>query len=108
MRRRKWPVAAFAKLNRAFRPGTVLRLTKLWPHARQHGYEHGQVLLVGAYCDCCGPNLIYLFTVEGELNTTGTRDFVRAHFAVVAPSNTRRWFTFPEPWPPASVRTRVA
>jgi len=104
--RRKWSVTAFAKRNRDLRPGTVLRLVKLWPHARRRGYEHGEVFVVGPYCSYCGPDLLYLFTPRGKLTTTATRNWARAHFTIVAESNNRAWFKFPEPWPPRSARKR--
>ena len=97
---RRFGVRSFSRLNRNLRPGTILRLVKLWPYARRRGYEVGQLFLVGAYCEFCGPNQIWLFDSRGKLRTTADRSWLRAHFETVKQSSSRRWFTFPKPWPP--------
>jgi y4mF family transcriptional regulator len=41
-------------------PGSKVRLVKLWPHARKHGYEIGQTWTVGYYSRQDGLDTIWL------------------------------------------------
>ncbi len=73
-------------------PGTVLRLARLWPHARRRGREIGQEYLVGYYCRCCGRDVIWLVGLDGKYGWTADRAFIDRHFDVVALSKERSLF----------------
>jgi hypothetical protein len=79
-------------------PGTLLRLARLWPHARKKGCERGQLVRVGPYCAHCGLGLVWLFDAGGELWSTADRAWIDRHFEVVELSTTRDWYV----WPPGA------
>lgn len=64
-------------------PGTVLRLDKLWPHARKQNRERGQVYRVGYYCKCCGTDTVWLVDPEGAYSWSADRPFIDKHFSVI-------------------------
>lgn len=70
-------------------PKTVLRLTKLWPHARKQGREIGQIYRVGYYCPHCGRDTIWLVDPNGIYNWTADREFVERFFEVITASQER-------------------
>ncbi len=70
-------------------PGSVVRLKKLWPHARKHGREVGQVYRLGYYCRHCGPTVVWLVDTNGEYNWTVDHDFIARFFEVVEESKER-------------------
>jgi len=71
------------------RPLTVLRLKKLWPHARKHGHAIGQIYRVGYYCKDCGVHTIWLVDNAGSYNWTVDQKFVDNFFEIVQPSHER-------------------
>ena len=73
-------------------PRTILRLSKLWPHARKHGRERGQVYRVGYYCRCCGRDTIWLVDRNGAYNWTADHEFIERFFEVVELSRERSLF----------------
>ncbi|MEO0588359.1 MAG: hypothetical protein AAF078_12055 [Planctomycetota bacterium] len=78
-----------AHLPKPIPPRTVLRLVKLWPHARKQGREVGQVYRVGYYCRGCGRDTVWLVNRKGEYSWTADRDFIERHFKVVELSRER-------------------
>lgn len=70
-------------------PRNILRLAKLWPHARKQGHERGQIYRVGYYCRHCGLETIWFVAAEGQSNWTADREFVRRHFEIVELSSER-------------------
>jgi len=75
--------------TRPIPPRTVLKLRRLWPHARRHGREVGQTYRVGYYCRSCGTETIWLVGADGRYNWTADRPFVSRFFDVVETSNER-------------------
>lgn len=73
-------------------PLTVLRLEKLWPHARKQGKEIGQIYRVGYYCKDCGKDTIWLVDAQGNYGWTVDFEFVKAHFKLIARSKKRSIF----------------
>jgi hypothetical protein len=71
------------------RPLTVLRLKRLWPQARKHGHEIGQIYRVGYYCKNCGLNVIWLVDSDGTYDWTADQEFVDRFFEIVEPSRER-------------------
>lgn len=69
--------------KRPLRPRTVLRLAKLWPHARKQGREVGQIYRVGYCCKDCGSNVIWLVDEAGSYNWTADHQFVARFFEVI-------------------------
>ena len=70
-------------------PLTVLRLKKLWPHARKQGKEKGQIYRIGYYCKNCGTDTIWLVDEKGEYGWTADREFVDNYFEILKLSNER-------------------
>ena len=70
-------------------PLTVLRLDRLWPHARKQGRENGQIYRVGYYCKSCGIKTIWLVDSTGDYNWTADLPFIKKHFSVLTPSKER-------------------
>ena len=70
-------------------PRTVLRLVKLWPHARKQGREIGQVYRVGYYCRHCSSDVVWLVNAEGEYKWTSDHAFIESHFQLLELSNER-------------------
>lgn len=77
------------KLPNPIPPRTVLRLSKLWPHARKQGRERGQVYRVGYYCRHCGRDVVWLVDDDGHYNWTADREFIERHFEVLEVSRER-------------------
>src|SRR5207245_6099180 len=55
-------------MRRPFRPNTVLRIKRLWPHARGKGHERGQLYRVGYYSRQDGLDCVWLVNSHGEYN----------------------------------------
>jgi hypothetical protein len=70
-------------------PRTILRLTKLWPHARKQGRERGQIYRVGYYCRHCGPTIVWLVDRNGNYKWTAARQFIDRFFEIVELSSER-------------------
>jgi hypothetical protein len=70
-------------------PRTVLRLVRLWPHARKQGREVGQIYRVGYYCRDCGPRIVELVNSQGEYKWTADHEFIERHFQLVELSDER-------------------
>lgn len=70
-------------------PRTVLRLAKLWPHAREQGREIGQVYRVGYYCRGCGPGIVELVNAAGEYKWTADHEFIERYFELIELSDER-------------------
>lgn len=100
--------AQFRRRVRPCLPGTILELKRLWPAARKRGYERGQQFVVGPYCSGCGTRLIYIYRMDGSLDCTADRRWLRDSFEIVEPSTSRSLYTFPQPWPPRGQRRRPA
>jgi hypothetical protein len=90
----------FRRRVRPYLPGTVLELTRLWPRARNNGYERGQRFLVGPYCSGCGHKVIWLCRADRSVEMTADRRFLKDHFEIVVEGSSRFLYTFPKPWPP--------
>jgi len=73
-------------------PLTVLRLTKLWPHARKQGHEKGDVWRVGYYSKQDGLDCIWLVDKDGKYDWTAEADWIRDQFEVVQTSSDRNYF----------------
>jgi hypothetical protein len=76
-------------MKRPLPPRTVLRLVKLWPHARNQGREVGQIYRVGYYCRGCGPRIVELVNTKGEYKWTADHEFIERHFELVEVSRGR-------------------
>jgi len=64
-------------------PRTVLRLKKLWPHARKQGHEIGDIRRVGYYSSQDGLDCIWLVDNDGKYNWTADHDWVFEKFEIV-------------------------
>ena len=73
-------------------PKTVLRLAKLWPHARKQGHEIGEIRRVGYYTPEDGLDCIWLVDDLGRYNWTADHMWVRQHFEVVECSDENDMF----------------
>ena len=68
-------------------PLSVVRIRKLWPHARKQGREIGQVYRVGYYCKDCGTEDIWLVDENGNYSWTVDLDFIENFFEIIEESN---------------------
>ena len=68
-------------------PKTVIKITKLWPHARKHGHEIGQVWRVGYYSKKDGLDIIWLVDEKGGYSWTIEEAFLKKYFEVVRTSS---------------------
>jgi len=72
-----------------YKPLTVLRIIKLWPHARKKGHEVGQIYRIGYYSKQDGLELIWLVDDNGEYNWTADNEFIDKYFEIIEPSKER-------------------
>jgi hypothetical protein len=70
-------------MNRPIPPKSVVKLVKLWPHARRHGYEVGQSWRVGYYIHNDGLDVIWLVDEDGNYCETVDHDWLEKHFEIV-------------------------
>ena len=70
-------------------PLTVLRLDRLWPHARKQGRDKGQIYRIGYYCKGCGTKTIWLVDSTGDYNWTADLPFIKKHFCILELSKER-------------------
>jgi hypothetical protein len=68
-------------------PRSVLRLIKLWPHARKKGHEVGEIWRVGYYSKQDGLDCIWLVNTEGVYDWTSDHDWLYRKFEVLSLSN---------------------
>lgn len=73
-------------------PKTLLKLVKLWPHARKHGREIGQLYRVGYYSRRDGLEIVWLVDANGSYNWTAELPFIHQHFEIVGKSKERSWY----------------
>lgn len=76
-------------MNKLLPPLTVLRLERLWPHARKQGREKGQIYGVGYYCKGCGVDTIWLVDEHGDYNWAADLAFTAKYFKIMKPSKER-------------------
>ncbi len=72
-----------------YKPRSVVRLKKLWPHARKQGREIGQIFRIGYYCKDCGVDTVWLVDTGGEYSWTGDIEFLDEFFELLEDSRER-------------------
>jgi hypothetical protein len=70
-------------------PRTVLRLKRLWPHARKKGHEIGEIRRVGYYSPQDGLEVVWLVNNNGDYNWTADYDWIKKHFEILELSKER-------------------
>jgi hypothetical protein len=101
-------------------PGSVVRLKKLWPHARQQGHEKGEIWRIGYYSEQDGLDVIWMVNSEGEYDWTVDHEWLHDKFEIMKVSDEDDFFGInrsplgpcrnkseqhPLSEPPSSVRT---
>jgi hypothetical protein len=81
----------------AYPPLTVLRLKKLWPHARRQGHERGEIWRVGYYSKQDGLECIWLVDKKGEYCWTADAKWISEVFEVVRASKEKDVFGLRRP-----------
>jgi hypothetical protein len=76
-------------MRKVLPPKTMIRLIKLWPHARKQGRDKGQIYRVGYYCKSCGTDTIWLVDKKGEYGWTVDREFIEKYFEIIELSKER-------------------
>jgi len=71
------------KKTKPLPPGTILRLAKLWPHARKKGHEIGEIRQVGYYSRQDGLDCVWLVDDKGRYNWSADQKWVLDKFEVV-------------------------
>ena len=69
-------------------PRSVIRLVRLWPHARKR-HDVGEIWRIGYYCRCCGPSIIQLADERGNYTWTIDEAFLHRHFEIMKHSGER-------------------
>lgn len=64
-------------------PKSIIRLVKLWPHARKRGFEIGQTWRIGYYSPQDGLDVVWLVDSHGDDGQTGDHAWIEKHFEVV-------------------------
>jgi len=70
-------------MKRPLPPKSVVKLIRLWPHARRQGYEVGQTWRIGYYSRSDGLDVIWLVDAAGEYSQTGDHDWIEKYFEVI-------------------------
>ena len=73
-------------------PNTLLRLERLWPHARRQGREIGQLYRVGYYSRQDGLDCVWLVDAKGGYSWTADHAFIAQHFEIVRLSKERSMY----------------
>ena len=77
---------------KTLRPNTVLRLNRLWPHARKQGHEIGELRRVGYYSPRHGLDSVWLVDSKGNYNWWADHAWIEKHFEVVKHSNEKAFY----------------
>ena len=64
-------------------PRSILRIKKLWPHARKQGHEKGAIRRVGYYSIQDGLDCVWLVDSEGNYNWTIDHEELYDKFEVI-------------------------
>ena len=70
-------------------PKTVLRLIRLFPHAKKKGHHIGETRRVGYYSKKDGLDVIWLVDNSGEYTWTADHSWVMNHFEIIDSSTNR-------------------
>ncbi len=84
-------------MKRPLPPQSIVKLVRLWPHARKHGYEVGQTWRVGYYSRQDGLDVIWLVDAGGEYCQTAVHDWIEKHFEVIYLSDEKSVFGIRRP-----------
>lgn len=64
-------------------PRSLLRLKKLWPHARKQGHEIGETRRVGYYSPKDGLDYVWLVNDDGEYDWASDHEWIWDKFEIV-------------------------
>jgi hypothetical protein len=64
-------------------PRSVVRLRKLWPHAKRHGHEKGEVRTIGYYSKLDGLDCVWLVNATGDYDWTTDHEWLYEKFEVL-------------------------
>lgn len=81
----------------AYQPMTVLRLKKLWPHARKQGHERGEIWRIGYYSKQDGLECVWLVDKKGAYSWSATADWISEKFEIVRASTEKSVFGLRRP-----------
>lgn len=70
-------------MRRPIPPRSIVKIKKLWPYARKHGFERGDVRRIGYYCPQDGLDVVWLVDANGEYNWTVDHDWLYDKFDVI-------------------------
>ena len=65
-------------------PLSILRIDKLWPHARKQGHEKGDIWRVGYYSKQDGLDVVWLVDEEGSYEWTTDHKWLYQKFEVIS------------------------
>jgi hypothetical protein len=75
-----------------FPPRSIVKIRRLWPHARSKGHEIGEVWRIGYYSPQDGLDCIWLVDRLGEYRMTADHEWITKHFDVVTISDEDDFF----------------
>ena len=90
-------VVILRNMKMKYKPLTVLRLKKLWPHAKKKRRRIGQIYRVGYYSKQDGTELIWLVDDNGDYNWTADEKFIDNHFEIIELSKARSIYGYNKP-----------
>ena len=64
-------------------PRSVVRLKKLWPHARKQGHEIGEIRIIGYYSKQDGLDCVWLANTAGNYDWTTDHEWLYEKFEVL-------------------------
>jgi hypothetical protein len=88
-------------LQRPLPPRSVVKLSRLWPHARKHGHEVGEFRRIGYYSPQDGLDCVWLVSSSGDYDWTADHDWIERHFDLVSLSEEVDFFGVDRPAIPA-------
>jgi len=74
---------SWVKKLKVIGPRSIVKLVKLWPHARKQGHEIGELRTVGYYSKQDGLDVIWLVDAAGKYNETSDHDFLARKYEIV-------------------------
>jgi hypothetical protein len=77
---------------KTLRPRTILRIIRLWPHARKRGHEIGQLYRVGYYTPKHGLDSVWLVDSLGNYNWWADHAWIEKHFEIVQDSKETSYY----------------
>lgn len=84
-------------LPRPIPPRSVIKLTRLWLHARNQGHKIGEIFRIGYYSQQDGLNCVWMVDHSGDYCMTAEHDWITEHFEIISISDEEDLFGMDRP-----------